>query len=110
MWLMRTNDIKYAIFIVFPVLIYAGYALSRLGIHWINTAWLHTMLVAFHVILCMFLMIRFRPWSTVQLHPHDSGIIFGAAVLLLTNVVFLEISSYVRLPAAATMVDTFIKT
>jgi len=95
---MRTKDITYAAFIVFPVAIYVGFALSWMGVPGIRTDWLHIMMVAFHAMLCLFLMIRFHPWSKVQLTTsHDSSIIFGAAVLLLTNVVFLEITSY--LPA-----------
>lgn len=94
--LVRTKDVIYAAFVVFPVAIYTGFALSWLGVPGIRIDWLHIMMVAFHAMLCLFLMIRFHPWSKVQITTgHDSSIIFGAAVLLLTNVVFLEITPYV---------------
>ena len=104
-----SRSIKYAAFVVFPVIIYVGYALSWMGATWISRYGLHAMMVAFHTLLCLFLMYQFHPWSTVQLRQHDSSIIFAAAVLLLTNVVFLEISSYLPvIPDSITKIQNHI--
>jgi hypothetical protein len=45
----------------------------------------------FHVGVCVFLMIRFNPMTRYISKPHDKDIVFGAAMLLLFNVLFFDV-------------------
>ena len=83
--------IKYPVYFVLLVVINMSYLLLGIGILLISHEYLHILTVAFHILICLFLIYRFNPFVKARLLPHDNYIIFGSTLLLLFNVVFLEI-------------------
>ena len=83
--------IKYPVYFVLLVVINMSYLLLGIGILLISREYLHILTVAFHILICLFLIYRFNPFVKARLLPHDNYIIFGSTLLLLFNVVFLEI-------------------
>ncbi len=68
-----------------------------IGIVYINPEWITLINTGFRYFICIFLLIRFRPYKKHDLRKYDGKIIFAAAFLLLTNEL-LEgyLSSYIN--------------
>lgn len=68
------------------IIMYVLYIVLFLGLgQWASATVIQTFLFYFQLFICLFLIVRFHPFRTHILRPLDVQIIFGCAVLLLTN-------------------------
>ena len=67
------------------------YALVFLGVFTTVPKYVYNWSIAVQVGLCLFLMYKFHPFRTYRFRPLDAKMIFGAATLLLFNIVSLPL-------------------
>lgn len=85
------SNVSYPLYIAMIVILNITYILLALGILCKTPEYLHTLSLALHVFVCMFLIIRFHPFTKSVMSPYDKDIIFGSAIILLENVIFYEL-------------------
>jgi hypothetical protein len=78
-------------FFFLQFILYILYFILFLGVFTMNPLYVHYLAIAVHLFICVFLMIRFNPFTISELQPMDTRIIFGSSILLLINVVFVEL-------------------
>lgn len=83
---------SYKPFLILIILAHILYAVTLLGIIYINTEYIHVLNVITQTFICIFLLIRFNPYRDHKLHEYDVRVIFGSAILLLSNLFATEIS------------------
>ena len=79
------DKIKLPVFTTTMVIIHLCYIIVFFGIIAIDTNYMNYLNVFIEVFVCLFLIARFHPFRHHKLHKYDSTIIFGSAILLLTN-------------------------
>lgn len=84
------DKIKIPVFRTTMILINIIYVILFFGIATINQTYTHYLNIFIQIFVCGFLLIRFHPFRTHQLHKNDASLIFGSAILLLTNLGFKE--------------------
>ena len=84
------ENIKFPLYFVLFLITHVLYGLLFFGVVLLKPQYVHILTVIFHMFICMFLMFRFNPWTKPKLMPYDGQVIFGSALILLFNVVFLE--------------------
>jgi hypothetical protein len=75
-------------------LMYFLYTVLILGISVISPNLLHSLRSFTHILVCVFLMIRFNPFRRAILREHDQEIIFAAALFLLTTTGITDVVIY----------------
>ena len=79
------DKIKKPFYIIFISFIYLSYFLIFAGIFYINEKYIQLFSTLLQLFVCLFLIIRFNPFRKHELRDFDANIIFGSAILLLTN-------------------------
>jgi hypothetical protein len=87
-----TWGIEYSIYTVSVVVLYVCYALVYFQIYEIDSKYLEYLRTFVHIFVCGFLIIRFNPFVQFKITARDSDIIFGSALLLLSNVILADIT------------------
>lgn len=82
---------KYPFYLGTAIILYTTYLLMGFGIYMINPAYLNILIDIFHIIVCLFLMVRFNPFQRYVFRPYDNNIVFGTALLLLFNVLIFDL-------------------
>ena len=72
------------------VLFYLVYLSIFFGVYKFDPKYLRHLSTAMHLFICLFLIWRFHPFREHVLRPNDGQIIFGSAILILTNVITTE--------------------
>jgi len=86
------SNLTAPIYIFSVAALYFGYFILYFGLYSIDTEYIRYLSIFIHILICMFLLIRFNPFRTeIQYKPYDSMIIFSSAILLLTNVIATEV-------------------
>jgi hypothetical protein len=80
-------------------ILYICYFLIFFGLYAVQPKFIQSVSIIFHLFVCLFLLWRFHPFrEEYKLHPYDGNIIFAGAMLLFTNTVMVEGSSYITNP------------
>ena len=66
-------------------LIFILYFVAFFGLYSYNQRYLYYLHLFMQTFVCIFLIVRFHPFRKHYLKPFDANIIFGSAVVLLTN-------------------------
>ena len=74
-------------------LIFILYFIAFFGLYSYNQKYLYYLHLVMQTFICIFLIVRFHPFRKHYLKPFDANIIFGSAVVLLTN---LGITTYME--------------
>ena len=82
---------KYPIYLGTAVILYSCYILMGFGIYMVNPVYLKILIDMFHIVVCLFLIIRFNPFQRYVFRPYDNNIVFGMAVLLFFNVLIFDL-------------------
>ena len=69
------------------------YFVAFFGLYSYNQKYLYYLQLFMQAFVCIFLIVRFHPFRKHYLKPFDANIIFGSAVVLLTN---LGITTYME--------------
>jgi hypothetical protein len=79
------DKIKKPVYFTSVGFIYISYFLIFFGIFYMNKRYIELFSNLLLIFVCLFLIIRFHPFRKHELHEFDATIIFGSAILLLTN-------------------------
>jgi hypothetical protein len=79
------DKIKKPIYLTIIGFIYVSYFLIFFGVLYINKKYIEIFSNFLLTFVCLFLILRFHPFRKHELRDFDASIIFGSAVLLLTN-------------------------
>lgn len=79
------DKIKKPVYFYSIIFIYLSYFLIFFGIFYINKKYIELFSNLLLTFVCFFLIIRFHPFRKHELREFDATIIFGSAILLLTN-------------------------
>jgi hypothetical protein len=79
------DKIKKPVYLTMIGFIYISYFLIFLGLFYINKKYIEIFSNLLLTFVCLFLILRFHPFRNHELRDFDATIIFGSAVLLLTN-------------------------
>jgi hypothetical protein len=79
------DNIKKPVYLTIIGFIYLSYFLIFFGLFYINTKYIDIFSNLLLTFVCLFLILRFHPFRKHELRDFDATIIFGSAVLLLTN-------------------------
>jgi len=79
------DKIKKPVYLTAIGFIYISYFLIFFGLFYINKKYIDIFSNFLLTFVCLFLILRFHPFRKHELREFDSTIIFGSAVLLLTN-------------------------
>jgi hypothetical protein len=79
------DKIKKPVYLTIIGFIYISYFLIFFGIFYINKKYIDIFSNLLLTFVCLFLILRFHPFRKHELREFDATIIFGSAVLLLTN-------------------------
>jgi hypothetical protein len=74
-------------------IIFFLYFVAFFGLYSYNQKYLYYLQLFMQAFVCIFLIVRFHPFRTHSLKPFDANIIFGSAVVLLTN---LGVTTYME--------------
>jgi hypothetical protein len=74
-------------------LIFILYFVAFFGLYSYNQRYLYYLHLFMQTFVCIFLIVRFHPFRKHYLKPFDANIIFGSAVVLLTN---LGVTTYME--------------
>lgn len=83
---MNENIARY-LYILISIILGICYLTISVGIYIIQPTLLHILTTIVHIFVCIFLILRFHPFSTQGLRPLDRTIIFSSACILLTNTI-----------------------
>jgi hypothetical protein len=86
------DKIKLPVYKTGMYLLHISYVFALFGIMYIDPNQINKLNIAVQLFVCIFLILRFHPFRTHELHKYDSQIIFGSALFLLAN---LGITQYV---------------
>lgn len=92
------NYVQHAkhIFIITITIIHVLYFITFLGIFAIDDEYVHYLNVFIQAFVILFLIMRFHPYkSTFSITSSDKTIVFGSAMLLATNLITVEFSSWI---------------
>jgi hypothetical protein len=82
------DRVKEPVYTVMVGTLYAIYLLTYLKVFEVDREIVATLRAAVTVLVCAFLILKFNPLRTsMQLKHFDSTIIFGSAIIILTNLV-----------------------
>ena len=93
---------KFPIYMVGTVFVIGSYLLLGLGVYIVDPRYVHWVSVVFHILVCLFLLIRFNPFTPPVLRAYDTNIIFGTVGLLLLNILAVNFGIH-QLPKEVTM-------
>jgi len=79
------DNIKKPVYLTIIGFIYISYFLIFFGIFYMNKKYIDIFSNLLLIFICLFLILRFHPFRKHELRDFDATIIFGSAVLLLTN-------------------------
>jgi hypothetical protein len=79
------DNIKKPVYLTIIGFIYLSYFLIFFGLFYINKKYIDIFSNLLLTFVCLFLILRFHPFRKHELRHFDATIIFGSAVLLLTN-------------------------
>ncbi len=79
------DKIKKPVYLTIIGFIYLSYFLIFFGLFYINKKYIDIFSNLLLTFVCLFLILRFHPFRKHELRDFDATIIFGSAVLLLTN-------------------------
>lgn len=79
------DKVKLPVFTTSMFIIHVCYLIVYFGIASIHAKYMNYLNVFIEVFVCLFLIARFHPFRQHKLHKYDATIIFGSAILLLTN-------------------------
>jgi len=79
------DNIKKPVYLTIIGFIYLSYFLIFFGIFYMNKKYIDIFSNVLLTFVCLFLILRFHPFRKHELREFDATIIFGSAVLLLTN-------------------------
>ena len=79
------DKIKKPVYLTIIGFIYLSYFLIFFGLFYINKKYIDIFSNLLLIFVCLFLILRFHPFRKHELREFDATIIFGSAVLLLTN-------------------------
>jgi len=79
------DKIKKPVYLTIIGFIYLSYFLIFFGIFYMNKKYIDLFSNLLLTFVCLFLILRFHPFRKHELREFDATIIFGSAVLLLTN-------------------------
>jgi hypothetical protein len=79
------DNIKKPVYLTIIGFIYLSYFLIFFGLFYINKKYIDIFSNLLLTFVCLFLILRFHPFRKHELRDFDATIIFGSAVLLLTN-------------------------
>ena len=79
------DKIKKPVYLTIIGFIYISYFLIFIGLFYINKKYIDIFSNLLLTFVCLFLILRFHPFRKHELRDFDATIIFGSAVLLLTN-------------------------
>jgi hypothetical protein len=79
------DKIKKPVYLTIIGFIYLSYFLIFFGLFYINKKYVDIFSNLLLTFVCLFLILRFHPFRKHELRDFDATIIFGSAVLLLTN-------------------------
>jgi hypothetical protein len=79
------DKIKKPVYLTIIGFIYLSYFLIFFGIFYMNKKYIDIFSNLLLIFVCLFLILRFHPFRKHELREFDATIIFGSAVLLLTN-------------------------
>ena len=86
------------------------YVLIFFGLFNINKFFINYLNIFIQTFICIFLLVRFHPFRKHVLREHDSSIIFGTAIILLTNLGFVQYGYYIadKLTAKSPTLNTIV--
>ena len=87
-------------------LIFLLYFVAFFGLYTYNQKYLYYLQLFMQAFVCIFLIVRFHPFRRHSLKPFDANIIFGSAVVLLTN---LGVTTYMEKYINNIIVNTHIQ-
>jgi len=85
------DKIKKPVYLTIIGFIYLSYFLIFFGLFYINKKYIDIFSNLLLIFVCLFLILRFHPFRKHELREFDATIIFGSAVLLLTNAGLINI-------------------
>jgi hypothetical protein len=78
-------QIKIPIYKTTMYILHITYVLALFGFIFIDPNYVNKLNIAAQLFVCLFLILRFHPFRSHELHKYDSQIIFGSALFLLAN-------------------------
>jgi hypothetical protein len=81
------DDVKEPVYIVLVGSLYAIYLLVYISIVEVDPVVIVALRTIVTALICVFLILKFNPFHKAVLKYFDSTIIFGSAIILLTNLV-----------------------
>jgi len=88
---MNGHKISIRFYWTLIALFYLGYISIFFGVYRFDPKYLRLLSTFMHLFICLFLIWRFHPFREHTLRPNDGQIIFGSALLILTNVITTEL-------------------
>lgn len=79
------DKVKLPVFRASMFMIHISYIIVYFGIAAIDAIYMNYLNIFIEVFVCLFLIARFHPFREHNLRKYDATIIFGSAILLLTN-------------------------
>ena len=80
------EKVKRPVYLWFAFLPFVAYLVSIFGIIYLNPAYIETLKSITQIVIAIILLIRFNPMKEKhQLKEYDETIIFGTALVLITN-------------------------
>ncbi len=79
------ETVKKPLYLAMVGAFYLLYAITFLGIMYVNPKYIANLDLAIQTFVCAFLIYKFHPFRQHKLEPFDSNIIFASALLLLAN-------------------------
>jgi hypothetical protein len=77
------------------LILHTIYVLIFFGLFNINKIFINYLNIFIQTFICIFLLVRFHPFRKHELRENDSKIIFGTAIILLTNLGFVQYGYYI---------------
>ena len=97
-FLNLSDKINFVVYWAMVSTFYLCYLLVFFGIYYINPDYIHVLSIAIQLFICGFLIWNFHPFKEHVLRPYDGKLIFAAGFFLFSNVVAVEIGTYVKNP------------
>ncbi len=83
------SSVKY-FYIIITIILLISYFIAYFGIYYVNPSYISYLSICLRLLVCGFLIYRFHPFRKHHLESDDSRIIFGSAVIILTDMGITE--------------------
>jgi hypothetical protein len=78
------------IYIIITIILWISYFAAYFGVYSVNPSYITNLSICLRLLVCGFLIYRFHPFRTHHLESDDGRIIFGSAVIILTDMGIAE--------------------